>query len=71
MNKGLGFYNNFTVILTDSDSIVYVLLKLSLNVWLDCHRDRGAALRLGGGGSPLVTQYWGRGHKTLFLANSL
>ena len=35
-------------------------------------RDRGATLRLGGGGgAPLVTQYWG-GDKTRFLyTNSL
>ena len=25
----------------------------------------------GGGGTPLVTKYWGGGHKTLFLTNSL
>ena len=30
-------------------------------------RDRGATLRLGGGG---MTEYWG-GHNTLFLTNSL
>ena len=24
-----------------------------------------------GGGAPLVTQYWGGGHKALFLTNSL
>ena len=38
------------------------------------NRDRGANLRSGegGGGSPLVTRYWGGGgHKTLFLTNSL
>ena len=36
-------------------------------------RDRGATLRFGGGGggAPLVPQYWGGWHKTLFLTNSL
>ena len=30
-------------------------------------RDRGATLRLGEGGAPLVTWYWVGGHKSLFL----
>ena len=65
--------------------IIFVIIKLNMYrqcvcavqqpsdctcvVWV---RDRGATLRLGGGrGAPLVTQYWGGGHKTLFLTNSL
>ena len=32
-------------------------------------RDRGAILRWEGGGAPLVTQYWGGEHKTIFLTN--
>ena len=30
-------------------------------------RDRGATLRLGGWEASILTQYWGGGHKTLFL----
>ena len=37
------------------------------------YQGRGATLRFGegGGGAPLVNQYWGEGLKTLFLTNSL
>ena len=36
-------------------------LKICIN------RDRGATLRLGGGGAPLVTQYWGGAQDTFLL----
>ena len=37
-------------------------------ICLGSSRDRGATLRLGGGGG--MTEYWG-GHNTLFLTNSI
>ena len=55
---------------------IYIERKslLQKEVFTSVTRDRGATLTFGGGGggaAPLVTQYWGGGHKSLFLTNSL
>ena len=49
--------------------LFFKVLKNSVFHYKQCNRDCGTTLRWGGGGAPLVTQYWG-GHKTLFLTNS-